>query len=70
MSRAQVIICKCGAKFAACREPECYTDKEWLRDLSKYVKNGCSVDMIGIKEFELESCRCAEIKKKKEPELF
>ena len=31
--KVQVIICKCGAKFAACVEPDCYTDKDWLKNL-------------------------------------
>lgn len=38
----------CGKIFAACREPECYTDKDWHRNLRKDVKDGHKVEMIPI----------------------
>lgn len=42
----QVIKYKCcGQVFAACHEPHCYTDKDWQRDLRKYVKEGHTVAM-------------------------
>jgi hypothetical protein len=70
MRRAQVIYCTCGALFAACLEPECYTDKEWLKDLSKYVKKGCTVDMINTENVGINWGECTCKENKNEPELF
>ena len=68
----QVIKTKCcGKVFAACREPECYTDTEWTRELSKYVKKGNVVEMVGSgHDFKFETCDCANIAITKEPNLF
>ncbi len=55
----QIIKCKCGKTFAACIEPECYTEAEWMRDLRKYVKGGCSVSLVASgKDFQFEKCEC------------
>ena len=56
----QVIKHKCCGKiFAACCEPDCYTDKEWLKNLRKYAKRGDSVQMIESgKGLKLEKCLC------------
>lgn len=62
MAKAQVVICKCGSKFAACVEPNCYTQKEWLKDLRKYVQEGCTVEMIEATEFKFERCKCEKEK--------
>lgn len=35
----------CGKIFAACREPECYTDADWLKNLKQYVQKGHTVEM-------------------------
>jgi len=61
--KIQTIICRCGKTFAACCEPHCYTDNEWLKDLKKYVNEGCSVIMIEHENVKLERCIC-------EPKLF
>jgi hypothetical protein len=58
MSKIQVIKCKCGSIFAACVEEECYIDKEWTRELRKYVLKGCTVDMIDKTSFEFQKCTC------------
>jgi len=60
MGKAQIIKCKCGNAFAACMEPECYLDKTWANDLRKYVKNGCSVEIIDTSENKiiLKKCEC------------
>ncbi len=58
MGKAQVIKCKCGKVFAACREPECYTEKDWMKDMRKYVIDGCTVDMVNTNEFQFENCVC------------
>ena len=70
--KAQVIVCKCGAKFAACVEPHCYTEKDWQKDLRKYVNEGCTVEMVDCASFRFEKCRCKEIKAANinEPTLF
>lgn len=62
--KAQVIICKCGAKFAACVEPHCYTEKDWQKDLRKYVNEGCRVELVDCASFKFEKCRCKEIEPK------
>lgn len=55
----QVIKYKCcGNVFAACCEPECYTDKDWLKDLKKYVKRGDKIEMAESGTFKFKSCEC------------
>jgi len=56
--KIQVITCKCGAQFAACAVPECYTENDWLKSLRKYVQQGCSVDIIDSGTLTLEKCKC------------
>lgn len=56
--KAQVIICKCGVMFAASVEPHCYTELVWQRDLRKYVKAGCTVDLIYTDLVKFEQCKC------------
>ncbi len=58
MEKCQVIKCKCGAIFAACIAPECYTDSEWLKDVKKYSKEGCEIDTIPKSEFAFGKCSC------------
>lgn len=61
MAKIQVIVCKCGSKMAACLEPYCYTDKDWHRDIKKYLDKGCSVEMIESgKGLSLAKCKCNE----------
>ena len=63
MTRKQVIKYKCCGKiFAACCEPNCYTDKDWLKSLKKYVEQGHSVDMVDT--FTFGKCTCEEDNKK------
>lgn len=54
----QSIVCKCGNVFAACSEPSCYTDRVWLRELKKYVEEGCTVKMVEKQDFKFEGCKC------------
>lgn len=55
----QMITCKCGSIFAACLEPDCYTDKDWIKNLAKYVKKGCTIKMISHNTgFQFEQCKC------------
>lgn len=59
----QVIVCKCGSEFAACIVPECYTDKDWQKDLRECVKNGCTVKMVESGTFSFERCKCPAVPK-------
>jgi hypothetical protein len=56
----QVIKCKCGKVFAACAQPECFIDKEWLKDLRKYLAGGCAVAMMDANDFRFEKCECVK----------
>jgi hypothetical protein len=60
----QVIKYKCcGKPFAVCWEPECYTDKDWLKGLKKYVNIGHKVETVKPEGITLEKCTCqTEIK--------
>ena len=62
MGKVQVIKCKCGSRFAGCREPDCYTEKEWLKDLRKYVLKGYSVETMKSSDFKIEVCICEKEK--------
>lgn len=63
--KVQVLKCKCGAKYAACSEPYCYEDTDWLKDLRKCLKEGGTVEMESAEEFRFTSCTCED-----EPTLF
>ena len=67
MKQVQVIKCKCGKVFAMCLAPECYQDAEWMRDIRKYSKKGCTVEIGDSSNFKFEDCTC---EKKEEPTLF
>lgn len=41
----QVIKCHCGEIFAACVEPYCYQEKEWIKEPSEYSKKGYKIEM-------------------------
>ena len=60
MGKIQIIKCnKCGVTFAACCAPECYTDKDWQKDVANYVKKGYDVDLIESGNgLTLEKCKC------------
>lgn len=59
----QIIKYKCCGKiFAACCEPECYTDKDWLKSMSKYVKDGHKVELIPSSQFvTVSKCQCNKV---------
>jgi hypothetical protein len=61
----------CGSVFAACVEPDCYTDKDWLKNLKGYVNRGDKVEMIenGTLQFG-GKCKCNEVAKIEQPDLF
>lgn len=64
MTKVQAIRCKCGVIFAGCVEPYCYEDVDWQRKMRKYVKDGCSVEMMG-NDVQLGRCTCDSKSKKK-----
>ena len=60
----QIIKCGlCNKAFAACREPECYTDRDWKKDLRQYIKQGYEIATTE-KEFEWCSCKKVALKSK------
>lgn len=71
MSRKiQVLKCKCGAKYAACVEPDCYEDTEWLQVLGQCLKEGGTVEISDSETFRFEQCKCNEQSVSDEPNLF
>lgn len=62
----QIVKCSHGKIFAACIAPECYTDSNWLKELKKYIKGGCTVEMTESKDWRFEKCECDKRKKSKE----
>ena len=56
--KIQVLKCKCGAKYAACVEPDCYEDVDWLKDLGECLKDGGTVEMSDTLTFRFEKCKC------------
>jgi len=53
----------CGKVFAACCEPDCYTDKDWLKSLKKYADRGDKIETVENGTWKFEKCEC-----KNEPE--
>jgi len=58
----QVTKCPCGEIFAACREPECYSDAEYQKDTRNYIKKGCTVEMVESGKWEWGNCTCPNMK--------
>lgn len=59
----QIVKYKCCEKvFAACSEPECYTDKIWLNNLREYINRGDIVKMVENMELNFGKCVCKETK--------
>jgi hypothetical protein len=54
----------CDSIFAACVEPDCYTDRDWLYNLRKYVLRGDIVEMIDSDKGNLifSKCKCKDDK--------
>lgn len=73
MNRIQVIKYSCcGKVFAACVEPDCYTDSDWQKELRKYVLRGDVVDLIDSSTgLNLSKCECETVKQEKvQQDLF
>lgn len=57
--KIQIIKYKCcGKAFAACCEPDCYTDEDWTKELKKYVLRGDNVEMVEPGDWKFEKCEC------------
>lgn len=55
----QIVKCKCGSVFAACNEPECYQDMDWLKNLRKYSLDGNTVELIDSDtRLQFRKCTC------------
>lgn len=59
-TEAQVIVCKCGSVIAACVAPECFQEKEWMKDVRDYSKKGYTIEMreTGQGNLSLKACTC------------
>ena len=59
-NKAQIIRCPNGHLFAACMEPLCYTDKEWLKDVREYYRRGCKIEMVDpqVVRVQIQHCDC------------
>lgn len=66
MRQLQVITCRCGAAFAACAVPDCYTEKDWLKQIRYYSLKGCTVDIKEATSFSFEKCTCVKESKTKD----
>lgn len=59
----QVIKTKCCGKiFAACRDPECYRDSEWQKDIRSYASQGHKIEMVEPGKWKMEKCTCNDNK--------
>ena len=63
MKKVQIVKYKCcGKVFAACCEPECYIDRDWLKELKKYINRGDIVEIVDRGSFQFGRCECAKLK--------
>jgi hypothetical protein len=48
--------------IAACVEPHCYQDEEWMEDVRSYSNRGYEIKMVtsGEGRIKLESCKCVD----------
>lgn len=60
MKKAQCIVCKCGSTIAACLEPECYLEKDWMRDVRMYAKKGYAIEVRECGNIRMEKCTCVK----------
>jgi hypothetical protein len=66
----QVIRYKCCNKiFAACKEPECYTSKEWQKDVRTSANKGDKIEMVNNGEWQFEKCECDKIQTESKNQL-
>lgn len=71
MEKVQTISRKCcNTTYAACIEPHCYIDKDWLKDLRKSALRGDIVQMVESKDFAFRPCQCKSKETDSQPNLF
>ncbi len=59
----QSISCPhCGNSFMGSAVPYCYESKTIQKEVAKYSKQGCKIELVKAKDFKLEFCECIEIK--------
>lgn len=55
----QVVRYKCcGEIFAACTEPECYTESDWQKNLREYAKRGEIIEIVESGSVRMSKCKC------------
>ena len=73
--KALVVRCpECDRIFAAAKEPGCYQDAEWMRNLRNYSAKGLKIEMVEFGRVSTEWCDCMEKRARKkaddQPSLF
>jgi len=59
----QSISCPhCGNSFMGSVVPYCYESKTIQKEVARYSKQGCKIELVKAKDFKLEFCECIEIK--------
>ena len=57
--KCQVLRKKCcNYIYAMCIEPECFIDRDWLKDVRKAVKDGDSIEMLDTSVARFGKCEC------------
>ena len=52
----------CGQIFAACMEPECYIDKDWIKNMRDYAIIGHKIEMMESGTVKFGTCKCSAVK--------
>jgi hypothetical protein len=51
----------CGETFAACNEPNCHLNEDWLTAIELYKFNGHIVEMSEASNVKFGECKCKKI---------
>jgi hypothetical protein len=54
----QIVTCNCGNIIAGCIEPDCYTDKKWLKSIRNFSLMGYKVSIAKSNTIEISKCTC------------
>lgn len=49
---------KCDATFMGSIVPYCYESPSIQKEVAKYLKLGCKIELIDVEDFEFEVCEC------------
>ena len=67
----QVIKYSCCEKiFAACREPECYSDPAWLKSIKRSALQGDTIELLESGNVQFGLCECKKKNSITQPHLF